>query len=122
MSTPVPEGWYPDPTVAIPTAAIPTAAIPSAALRGAEVAKALIPHPTDDPFYSYTGTTPLDDVGPGTALATRSVPFPLLGGPTSLTATQLLYRSTSQTGAPTVNVTWVIQPLGHTDKKNVLSF
>ena len=121
MSTPVPEGWYPDPTVAIPTAPS-TAAIPSAALRGAEVARALIPHPTDDPFYSYTGTTPLADVAPGTVLATRSVPFHLLGVPTALKATQLLYRSTSLTGNPTVNVTSVIQPLGHTDKKKVLSY
>ena len=74
MTAPVPEGWYPDPTVAIPTAAIPTAA-----LRGAEAAKALIPHPTDDPFYSYTGTTPLADIAPGNGAGDVQRSLPPLG-------------------------------------------
>ena len=70
-----------------------------------------VPQPKDDPFYTYSGSTPLPDVPPGTVLATRSVPYHMLGIPTALKTTQLLYRSTSQTGKPTVNVTSVIQPL-----------
>ena len=52
-------------------------------------------------------------------LATRSIPYHILGVPTSLKTTQLLYRSTSQTGKPTVNVTSVIQPLDQPDKTKV---
>ena len=102
-----PQGWYPDPSrLAVPES----------------VPEALAPQPKDDPFYTYSGSTPLADIKPGTVLATRSVPYHILGIPTSLKATQLLYRSTSQTGNPTVNVTSVIQPLGQRDKSKVLSF
>ena len=45
-----------------------------------------------------------------------------MGVPTSLKTTQLLYRSTSQTGNPTVNVTSVIQPLSQRDKTKVVSY
>ena len=58
-------------------------------------------------------------IAPGTVLATRSIPYHILGVPTALKTTQLLYRSTSQTGKPTVNVTSVIQPLGHGDRTKV---
>jgi hypothetical protein len=39
-----------------------------------------------------------------------------------LETTQLLYRSTSQTGNPTVNVTSVIQPLIQLDETKVISY
>ena len=55
-------------------------------------------------------------------MATRSIAYHVLGVPTSLKTTQLLYRSTSQTGKPTVNVTSVIQPLGQPDKTRVMSY
>jgi hypothetical protein len=45
-----------------------------------------------------------------------------LGVPTSLKTTQLLYRSTSQIGNPTVNVTSVIQPLRPLNNKKVISY
>ena len=45
-----------------------------------------------------------------------------MGVPTLLKTTQLLYRSTSQTGNPTVNVTSVIQPLIQPDKTKVISY
>ena len=80
-----------------------------------------MPQPKDDPFYTYSGSTPLD-VAPGTVLATRSVPYHVLGIPTPLKTTQLLYRSTSQTGKPTVNVTSVIQPLDHGDRTKMISY
>ena len=80
-----------------------------------------VPQPKDDPFYTYSGTH-RSDVPPGTVLATRSVPYHVLGIPTPLKTTQLLYRSTSQTGKPTVNVTSVIQPLDRGDRTKVMSY
>ena len=103
MTTPPqPAGWYPDPSGA--------------------PAQIVAPQPKDDPFYSYAGSTPLASIAPGTVLATRSVAYHILGVPTSLKTTQLLYRSTSQTGNPTVNVTSVIQPLSRSDKTKVVSY
>lgn len=105
MSGPLlPQGWYPDP-----------------AAHGL-APEALAPKPQDDPFYTYSGSKPLESIKPGTVLAARSIPFHILGIPTALKTTQLLYRSTSQTGKPTVNVTSVIQPLGQRDKTRVISF
>jgi hypothetical protein len=100
----LPQGWYPDP----------------AAQRLAP--RALAPKPQDDPFYKYSGSAPLASIEPGTVLASRSIPYHILGIPTALKTTQLLYRSTSQTGKPTVNVTSVIQPLGQRDTTRVISF
>jgi Secretory lipase len=80
------------------------------------------PQPKDDPFYKYTDSTPLSDILPGTVLKTRSVHYQIFGFPTLLKATQLLYRSTSQTGTPTVNVTSVIQPQSQPDKTKVISY
>jgi hypothetical protein len=98
-----PTGWYPDPS-------------------GAPVRAEAAPQPKDDPFYSYTGDKPLPDIDAGTVLASRSIPYHILGLPTPLTTTQLLYRSTSQTGNPTVNVTSVIQPPDQDDKTKVISY
>jgi hypothetical protein len=81
-----------------------------------------VPLPKDDPFYSYAGSTPLASIAPGKVLNTRSIHYRAFGVPTWLTATQLLYRSTSQTGNPTVNVTSVIQPPDQDDKTKVISY
>jgi hypothetical protein len=94
-----PTGWYPDP--------------------GREPGMA-VPQPKDDPFYEYTES--LESVLPGTVLKTRSFAYRAFGVPTWLKATQLLYRSTSQTGNPTVNVTSVIQPPVQDDKAKVISY
>ncbi|HEX9176325.1 MAG TPA: lipase family protein [Mycobacterium sp.] len=101
-TSPQPAGWYPDPS--------------------GTPAQIVAPHPKDDLFYSYAGSTPLASIAPGTVLATRSIAYHILGVPTSLKTTQLLYRSTSQTGNPTVNVTSVIQPLSQRDKTKVVSY
>jgi secretory lipase len=104
MTAPLqPAGWYPDPSAAV--------GLPAASLQ-----------PKDDPFYSYNGNTPLASIPPGTVLHARSIPYHILGVPTSLKTTQLLYRSTSQTGNPTVNVTSVIQPLNQNDNTKVISY
>jgi Secretory lipase len=94
-----PTGWFPDP--------------------GCEPGMAVL-QPKDDPFYQYTGS--LAGVLPGTVLKTRSFAYRAFGFPTWLKATQLLYRSTSQTGNPTVNVTSVLQPPDEDDKTKVISY
>src|SRR5277367_3230176 len=102
MTTPSqPTGWFPNP--------------------GGERGMA-VPQPKDDPFYSYAGSTPLASIAPGKVLNTRSIHYRAFGVPTWLTATQLLYRSTSQTGNPTVNVTSVIHPPDQDDKTKVISY
>lgn len=70
--------------------------------------------PLSDPFYRYTGTTPLAKIKPGTALKTRTIPYSIQGISLPLTAVQVLYRTRNQVGTPTVNVTTVVEPLGHT--------
>lgn len=98
-----PTDWYP---------------IPSGAPVGVAA-----PQPKNDPFYKYTASKPLADIAPGTVLKTRSVPYHVFGIPTLLKTTQLLYRSTSQTGDPTVNVTSVIQPPNELlDAEKVISY
>jgi hypothetical protein len=66
--------------------------------------------PEQDPFYKYEGKTRLKKIAPGTVLKTRTVPFHLAGIETPISAVQLLYRSTSALGKPTVNVTSVLLP------------
>lgn len=80
------------------------------------------PPPKDDPFYIYNGSQPLVDIAPGTVLKTRSFHYHVFGFPTLLKTTQLLYRSTSQIGEATVNVTSVISPPIHLDKRRVVSY
>jgi hypothetical protein len=64
-----------------------------------------------DPFYAYTGSTPLAQIAPGTVLKTRTVSYHVLGVPLPVQVVQLLYRSTGALGQPTTNVTSVIKPL-----------
>jgi hypothetical protein len=80
-----------------------------AAFMAPSIASAATP-PAQDPFYKYTGSTPLASIAPGTVLKTRSVPYHIVGLATPLKATQLLHRATDAQGRPTVNVTSVVQP------------
>nr|WP_230952954.1 lipase family protein [Burkholderia stagnalis] len=67
-----------------------------------------------DSFYTYTGTTPLASIPPGTVLKTRNVTYHVAGIPTALTAQQLLYRTNNARNQPVVNVTSVIRsPAGN---------
>lgn len=66
--------------------------------------------PADDPFYQYTGSTPLANIAPGTVLNTRTVNYQIMGLSLGFKATQLLYRSTDAQMRPAVNVTTVIKP------------
>jgi hypothetical protein len=81
-----------------------------ALLLAPAAASAAPPPPSQDPFYSYAGPTPLAQIAPGTVLRTRTLPYHVAGIPLPVRAVQLLYRSTSQTGEPTVNVTSVLKP------------
>jgi hypothetical protein len=78
--------------------------------------------PEQDPFYKYEGKTRLKQIAPGTVLKTRSVPFHITGIPLPITAVQLLYRSTSALGKPTVNVTSVLLPPVKAATPSVLSY
>jgi hypothetical protein len=78
--------------------------------------------PAQDPFYKYEGRTRLKKIAPGTVLKTRTVPFHLSGIEVPITAVQLLYRSTSALGKPTVNVTSVLLPPLKLPTPTVLSY
>lgn len=77
----------------------------------APIAQAAPPTPQEDPFYQYSGSTPLASIAPGTVLKTRTLSYHVVGMPLPVQAVQLLYRSTSELGEPTVNVTSVLKPL-----------
>jgi Secretory lipase len=55
-------------------------------------------------------------------LKTRTLSYHVLGLPTPVPAIQLLYRSTSQLGEPTVNVTSVLKPLLTIGTPQVVSY
>ncbi|KAA1421394.1 triacylglycerol lipase [Nocardioides humilatus] len=67
--------------------------------------------PLDDPFFDYTGATPLRDVKPGTVLKTRTVPYSVQGVDLPLEAVQLLYRTRNARGRAVANVTSVVRPI-----------
>jgi hypothetical protein len=76
----------------------------------ASPAGAATPTPGQDPFYSYGGGKPLAQITPGTVLKTRTLSYHVAGVPLPVKAVQLLYRTKGETGAPTVNVTSVLEP------------
>jgi hypothetical protein len=82
----------------------------AAVLLAVPAAGAAPPTPEEDPFYDYAGSTPLAEVAPGTVLKSRTLSYHVVGIPLPVKAVQLLYRSTSQLGEPTVNVTSVLKP------------
>ena len=67
--------------------------------------------PSSDPFYAYTGSTPLADISPGTVLKTRSIQVVIGGIPAPNSAEQVLYRTTGELGQPTASVATIIKPL-----------
>jgi hypothetical protein len=83
----------------------------AALVLAAPAAQAAPPTPEEDPFYDYAGATPLAEIAPGTVLKTRTLSYHVVGLPLPVKAVQLLYRSTSELGEPTVNVTSVLKPL-----------
>jgi hypothetical protein len=67
--------------------------------------------PSQDPFYTYSGSTPLSQIAPGTVLGERPVSVVIEGLTVPVSAEQLLYRTTGEEGQPTVTVTTVVRPL-----------
>jgi hypothetical protein len=75
--------------------------------------------PGSDPFYRWSGS--LAQVAPGTVLRRRTVTLtPAVGGVT--TATQVLYRTTTQLGKPSVTVTTIIAPAQTTGAPKLVSY
>ena len=66
--------------------------------------------PAQDPFYTYTGSTPLSDIAPGTVLKTRTESYHVAGVSLPVTVIQLLYRSTTVLHRAATNVTSVLLP------------
>jgi len=99
-----------------------TMLVVSLALLGAATSSEARLPPSQDPFYQYDGSAPLEDILPGTVLKSRSVPYHLIGFPLPIKTTQLLYRSTGQLGQATVNVTSVVQPAFNLGPKKVVSY
>lgn len=75
--------------------------------------------PSQDPFYAYTGSTPLSRVAPGTVLKERSVSLELESLTVPVRTEQVLYRTTGELGQPTVTVTTIIRPLASLGTKIV---
>jgi Secretory lipase len=67
--------------------------------------------PSSDPFYTYSGSTPLAQIAPGTVLKTRTISMTVSGNPSLFGAEQVLYRTSGERGQPTVTVTTIIKPL-----------
>jgi hypothetical protein len=76
----------------------------------ASTARAAVPTPEQDAFYTYQGATPIAGIAPGTVLKTRTLAYHVAGVPLPVTVVQLLYRTTGAIGQPTVNVTSVLEP------------
>ncbi|CAB4719871.1 MAG: lipase [Actinobacteria bacterium] len=72
---------------------------------------ALAPTPSSDPFYTYAGRVPLDQLPRGAVLKRREVDHHLAGLALPLTLTQLLYRTRDTLGAAATTVTTVIPPI-----------
>src|SRR4029077_3726029 len=85
-------------------------------------ARAAVPTPEEDPFYKYTGKTPLARLAPGKVLKTRTLTWHVAGVELPVNVVQLLYRSTGSIGQPTVNVTSVLLPPGRTSAANVVAY
>ncbi len=61
-------------------------------------------------FYTYTGSRRLAQIAPGTVLKSRVLSYHVTGVMVPVEVVQLLYRSASALGRPTVNVTSVLEP------------
>jgi hypothetical protein len=76
--------------------------------------------PSQDPFYTYSGS--LTPIAPGTVLRTRTISSTNLGTPTPISSTQVLYRTSGEQGQPTVTVATIIEPSGATPATRVVSY
>lgn len=100
--------------------AIALCAAAALALAAAPHASADPALPSQDPFYTYSGS--LSAVAPGTVLNSRSVSLAEGGVSTPLSATQVLYRTTGELGQPTATVATVISPLANLGPTKIVSY
>jgi secretory lipase len=66
--------------------------------------------PARGSFGTYTGSTPLAQIKPGTVLSSRILAYHVVGIAFPVQVVQLLYRSAGALGQPTANVTSVLEP------------
>jgi Secretory lipase len=78
------------------------------------------PLPTHDPFYSHSGS--LAAVAPGTIVKERPVTLVDFGQNVSVTAVQVLYRTTGQLGQPTATVATILEPTTGTVAPKLVSY
>ena len=78
--------------------------------------------PSSDPFYAYTGATPLGQIAPGTVLKQRAVQIVVNGVPAPYPAEQVLYRTTGELGQPTVTVATIIRPIAAAGPTKLISY
>ena len=90
-------------------AALCAASVVMAAAPAAEAATPVLP--SQDPFYTYTGSTPLAQIAPGTVLKQRGVSLSVEGLTVPVATEQVLYRTTGEQGQATATVTTIIRPL-----------
>jgi hypothetical protein len=107
-----------------PTAILAAALSAAAALlAGAPAAQAATPVlPSQDPFYSYSGSTPLSQIAPGAVLNERTINLAVVGLTVPVSAKQVLYRTTGEQGQPTVTVTTIIRPLLSLGSTNIVAY
>jgi pimeloyl-ACP methyl ester carboxylesterase len=92
--------------------AVPMLTAGAPAAQGAAAQAAATPVlPSQDPFYTYTGSTPLSQIAPGTVLKERRVSLSIEGLTVPVSTVQVLYRTTGEEGQPTATVTTIIKPL-----------
>lgn len=81
---------------------------------------------TPDPFFQYSGSTPLANLAPGTILNSRIISVYIASIKTTIQATQLVYRSTDAQQRPAANVTTIFSPdcskASCANKNKVLSY
>lgn len=83
------------------------AALVAATVSAPSVANAAT---TPDPFYTYSGSQPLDDIEPGAVLNTRTIQYSVVGIKLPITVVQVLFRTTNQRGEAIAGVTSVLKP------------
>ena len=78
--------------------------------------------PSSDPFYTYSGSTPLAQIAPGAVLRVRPVQVVIEGVPTPYGAEQVLYRTTGELGQPAVTVATIVKPAATVGATKLISY
>jgi len=78
--------------------------------------------PSSDPFYTYSGSTPLAQIAPGTVLKVRAIQLVIGGAPSPYSAEQVLYRTTGELGQPTATVATIVKPLAPVGATKLISY